>query len=108
MARTTEFVLGLIGGIFGIFGALMGIAIGGIGGAFGASGAAQISTTSWIAVLFAIIGIVGASLVKGKAKLGGWLMIASAVGGVICIYLFYLLPGVLLIIGGLMGVIKKE
>ncbi len=37
MKRTTEFVLGLIGGIFGIIGSLMVMFIGGAATAFGSS-----------------------------------------------------------------------
>ena len=54
------------------------------------------------------MGIVGAVLVKSKTKLGGWFMIASAVGGVISIGARYSLPFILLIIAGLMAVIKKN
>lgn len=108
MARTIEFVLGLIGGIFGFFGAVIGLAIGGLGGAFGASEASTIMSLAWVAILFAILGIVGSVVVKSKAKLGGTFMLVSAIGGLICISFFYLLPFVLLLIGGLMGLIKKD
>lgn len=106
--RTAEFVLGLLGGIFGFFGAFLGLIVGGIGSAFKASGASTISYLAGFAIIFSIIGIVGAALVKSKPKLGGWFMIVSAVGGLICISLFYLLPFVLLLIGGLMALIRKE
>jgi len=105
--RTTEFVLGLIGGIFGFFGALIALVFGGIGKALGGSGASEIIGLGWGAILFSILGIVGSVVVRNKAKLGGWFMIISAVGGVICISFFYSLSFVLLLIAGLMGVIKK-
>jgi len=106
--RTTEFVLGLIGGIFGFFGSFIALAVGGIGGAFGASGASTISSLGWFALLFSILGIIGSVVVKHKAKLGGIFMIISAIGGLICISFFYILSFVLLLIAGLMGVIKKD
>lgn len=106
--RTTEFVLGLIGGIFGFFGAIIALFVGGLGGAFGASGASTIVGLGWGAMLLSIVGIVGSVVVKHKSKLGGWLMIISAVGGLICISFFYILSFVLLLIAGLMGAIKKD
>lgn len=108
MARTTEFVLGLIGGIFGFFGALLVLMFGGIGSVLGASSTSNVISLGLVAILFSILAIVGSVVVRSKAKLGGWFMIISAVGGLICISLAYLLPFVLLLIAGLMGVIKKE
>jgi len=105
--RTVEFVLGLIGGIFGFFGALIALMFGGIGSALGGEGASTIIGLGWLAILFSIVGIVGASLVKSKTKIGGWMMIISAVGGVISVSFAYALSFVLLIIAGLMAVIKK-
>jgi hypothetical protein len=106
--RTTEFVLGLIGGIFGFFGAIIALMFGGLGAAFAAEGASTVISAGWVAMLLSIVGIVGASIVKGKPKTGGWFMIVSAVGGLIAISMAYVLPFVLLIIGGLMAVIKKD
>jgi hypothetical protein len=106
--RTTEFVLGLIGGIFGVFGAFIAMAVGGIGGAFGASGASTISGLGWLALLFSILSIVGSVVVKHKPKLGGIFMLVGAIGGLISISMFFILPFVLLFIAGLMGLIRKD
>ena len=105
--RSVEFVLGLIGGIFGFLGSTFALAIGGIGSAFGAKGASTISSLGWLAIVFSILGIVGASMVNGKPKLGGLFMLVSAIGGVISISFYYLLSFVLLLIAGLMGLIRK-
>ncbi|MBI2128613.1 DUF4064 domain-containing protein [Candidatus Woesearchaeota archaeon] len=105
--RTVEFVLGLIGGIFGFFGALIALMFGGIGYALGGKGASTVIGLGWLAILFSIIGIVGAALVKSKTKLGGWMMIISAIGGVISVSFAYALSFILLIIAGLMAVIRK-
>ena len=105
--RTTEFVLGLLGGIFGFIGAIIAMFIGGIGSVLGAEDASTVIGLGLLAILFAIIGIVGAALVRNKTKLGGWFMIVSAVGGVISVSFGYALAFVLLIIAGLMAVIKK-
>ncbi|MEY8351473.1 DUF4064 domain-containing protein [Bacillus cereus] len=108
MKRTTEFVLGLIGGIFGIIGAILALMVGGLGAAFEAEGANSIIGLGWAAVGLSILGIVGSVVVKSKAKAGGIMMTIAAIGGIICIFVFYLLPGVLLLIGGLMGIFRKD
>ncbi|HDX9654372.1 hypothetical protein COM65_19320 [Bacillus wiedmannii] len=108
MKRTTEFVLGLIGGIFGIICAFIALMIGGMGAAFEAEGAESIIGLGWGAVALSILGIVGCVVVKKNAKVGGIMMTVAAIGGFICISIFYLLPGVLLLIGGLMGIFRKD
>ena len=108
MNRTAEFVLGLIGGIFGFIGAIMALLIGGVDAAFSDSGTSEVIGLGWLAFLFSILAIVGSIVVRSKAKLGGIFLIVSAVGGVISISMFYLVPAVLIIIAGLMGVIKKD
>lgn len=47
-------------------------------------------------------------MVRSKAKVGGIMMTVAAIGGFICISIIYLLPGVLLLIGGLMGIFRKD
>jgi hypothetical protein len=105
-SRTVELVLGLLGGIFGFFGALFAIGIGGLAGAFGASGASDVIGLGFAAIIFSIIGIVGAVSVKSKTKTAGWLMIISAFGGLISISMAFLLPFILLLIGGIMALRK--
>ncbi|AEW58643.1 TPA: DUF4064 domain-containing protein [Bacillus cereus] len=108
MKRTAEFVLGLIGGIFGIICAFIALLIGGMGVAFEAEGANTIIGLGWGAVGLSILGIVGSVMVRSKAKAGGIMMTVAAIGGFICISIFFLLPGVLLLIGGLMGIFRKD
>ncbi|EEK52352.1 DUF4064 domain-containing protein [Bacillus cereus ATCC 10876] len=108
MKRTAEFVLGLIGGIFGIICAFIALLIGGMGAAFEADGANTVIGLGWGAVALSILGIVGSVMVRSKAKVGGIMMTVAAIGGFICISIIYLLPGVLLLIGGLMGIFRKD
>ncbi|MBS4201856.1 DUF4064 domain-containing protein [Bacillus sp. FJAT-49732] len=108
MKRTTEFVLGLLGGIFGFIGAIMALLIGGVDAAISNSGESDIIGLGWAAIILSIVGIVGSAMVKGKPKVGGILMLIAAIGGIISISLFYLLPCVLLLIAGLMGVFRKD
>ena len=89
--RTTEFVLGLLGGIFGFGGSFIALAVGGVGKFFGASGASTISSLGWLALLFSILAIVGSVVVRHKPKLGGVFMLISAIGGLISISFFFIL-----------------
>ena len=108
MKRTAEFVLGLIGGIFGIICPFVALLIGGMGAAFEADGANTVIGLGWGAVALSILGIVGSVMVRSKEKVGGIMMTVAAIGGFICISIIYLLPGVLLLIGGLMGIFRKD
>ncbi|MFJ8531494.1 DUF4064 domain-containing protein [Bacillus sp. NPDC094106] len=108
MKRTTEFVLGLIGGIFGILCAFIALFIGGIASAMEADGANSVIGLGWLAVLLSILGIVGSVVVRSNAKAGGIMMTIAAIGGFICVSFVYILPAVLLLIGGLMGIFRKD
>ncbi|MED0988229.1 DUF4064 domain-containing protein [Bacillus paramycoides] len=108
MKRTNEFVLGLIGGIFGIICAFIALMIGCMGAAFEAEGANTMIGLSWGALGLSILGIVGSVMVRSTAKVGGIIMTIAAIGGFICIFVFYIFPGILLLIGGLMGIFRKD
>ena len=107
MSRATEMVLGILGGLFGFGGAFFALFIGAVDESFN-SGASEFSALGTSAFIFSIIAVIGGILVKFKPKLAGWLMLASAVGLVISISLFGIIPALFLIAAGLMGVIRKE
>lgn len=100
MKRTTEFVLGLIGGIIGFGAAFFALFFGAVDEAV-SGGESEITGLGSMAFLFSILAIVGSVVVKFKAKVGGILMLVSGVGGLVSISLFYVLPALLLVIGGL-------
>lgn len=52
MKRTTEFVLGLIGGIFGILCAFIALFIGGVASAMEAEGASNVIGLGWAQSLY--------------------------------------------------------
>lgn len=99
--------MGLIGGILGIVAGFMGLFVGSVATALEVDGGGIVSGASWIAILLSILGIIGAGLVRGKTKLASIFMLIAAVGGFFCIGLFYILPGVLLLIAGIMGLARK-
>jgi len=107
MKRKVEFVLGLVGGILGIISGISAMTIGGIGTTFNVVGS-DVGSLGISAMILSTIGIIGAVIVNSKTKTGGWFMVIAAVGGVISVSIFYILPGVLLITGGLMALLKKD
>lgn len=108
MSRTTEFVLGLIGGIFGFLAAILALMFGGVDAAFSDDGTSEVIGLGWAAFLFSALAIVGSVVVKFKARLGGILLLVSAVGGLISISMFYLISAIMIGIAGLMGVFRKD
>ncbi|AAY60331.1 DUF4064 domain-containing protein (plasmid) [Bacillus cereus] len=108
MKRTIEFVLGLIGGILGILCAVLVLFFGGFGTAIDVDGADQIIILGWGAVFSSILGIIGSVVVKSKSGIGGAFMLIAAIIGFLCIFAIYILPGALLAIGGLMGLLRKD
>ncbi|WP_327194766.1 DUF4064 domain-containing protein [Paenibacillus larvae] len=75
--------------------------------ALGASGAQSVGTLGFVAILFSILGIIGAAMSKAKPKLAGIFMVVAGIGGFISVSMLYILSAVLLIIGGCMGLFKK-
>lgn len=109
MGRTAEFTLGLIGGIFGFIAAIMAMAVGNVDAFFSSSGTSSITGLAWAAFFFSALAIVGSIVVRTKSKVGGIILIISAVGGLISISMFYLISAILIGIAGFMGVfVKKE
>lgn len=99
--RTTEFILALLGGIFGIFAAIFAIM-------FGSFTESSVQLLGWSALVFSAVAIVSSVLVRIKPKIAGGLMLVSAIGGLISISLFYVLPFILLLVAGLMSLLRKS
>ncbi|UOQ92092.1 DUF4064 domain-containing protein [Halobacillus shinanisalinarum] len=108
MKRNGEFILGLIGGIIGLFSACFALLIGAFDLSINEVRTSVISGLGWAAFLFSISGIVGSVLVKSKTKVGTIIMISAALGGLVSIAWFYVIPAVLLLIAGIMGIVRKE
>lgn len=106
MNRTTEMILGIIGGLIGFGGAFFALFIGSVDEAV--SGSSDISGLGVSAFLFSALAVIGAIVVKFKAKLGGWLMVISGVAILISISLFGVVPALFLISAGLMGIFRRE
>jgi hypothetical protein len=101
-----EMVLGIIGGLIGFGGAFFALFVGSIDEAL--TGSREISGLGASAFLFSALAVIGAIVVKFKAKLGGWLMGISGIAILISISLFGVVPALFLIPAGLMGILRKE
>jgi hypothetical protein len=106
MTRTTEMVLGIIGALIGFGGAFFALFMGSIDSAF--NGSSELNGLGASAFLFSATGLIGAIVVKFKAKLGGWVMLISGVAILISISLFGVVPLLFLGIAGLMGILRKD
>lgn len=106
--RWPEFVLGLLGGIFGVGAGFLTTFFGAIGEAFSAPGAENVTTGGSATFWVSLLGIVGSVVVLFKPRIGGVLMLIAAVVGLFGSGLMYILPGLLLLIAGLMGVFRKD
>ena len=96
-------VLGITGGIFGLMGGLFAVMF---GSAFDSQ--SSIATQGWVAIVASIVAIFASTRAKENPKSSGWLLITSGVVGLIAISLFYILPAVLLIIGGISALRKAS
>lgn len=107
MERLAELLLGIIGGIAALIGSIFVLGFGGIGAVFEAEGAESIIGLGLLAIFMSIIGIIGAALVDSRPKLGGSLMVISAIVGFIAVSFAYLFGGILLLIAGILGLVRK-
>lgn len=107
MGRTGEMVLGIIGGVFGIIAAVFMITVGGVGSAFGAD-ASFILHHGFGMLILGLIGVVGGAIVNINNKISGFMMLGSGFLGLIVGGGFWILSGVLLIVGGILALRQKE
>lgn len=106
--RVLELALGFLGGILGIISGFVAFSYAELFAAFANYENTLFSTQGLSAVLFSILGIIGAILANKRGKLSGLLMITAAIGGLISISWTYLIPFVLLMISGVIGLVKEN
>lgn len=107
VGRGGEIALAIIGGIFGLGGALFAVSVGAVDESINAETATSYATVGgWAAMGFSVLAIVSAFFVKSKTKVAGWLLLVSAIGGLVAISFFYIIPFILLLIAGLMSLLR--
>jgi hypothetical protein len=104
-SRVGEMVLVILGGILGLVAGLFVLSAGGLIAAF-KSGGGEFVWFGIAASLFSVLALVALSFLSSNSKLAGWLVIVAACGGLFFIGLFYILPGMLLFIAGLMCLLR--
>ncbi|WP_411345383.1 hypothetical protein ACE3MZ_05010 [Paenibacillus sp. WLX1005] len=102
------FAMGLTGGIFGIVCSVVALITGVFAVVLSPDGTSGVWTAGLMGLIFSILAIVSAAMCKAKPRLAGWLMLVSGIGGFFSVLILYLLPGILLVIGGFMGILGKK
>jgi len=101
------FWIGLIGGFLGFLGAIIAVLAGGISAAYSTSSQ---STTLYglglSAFIFSIVGVVG-GVFERKRLIGGALMLIAAVGVLVSISLFGVLPFLFFLVGAIVIFARK-
>jgi len=105
--RGATFGVGLAGGILALIGAFIALLIGLAGHELGAEDADTVTVGASIALGAGVAGILGASLMWTHPKLGGVLMLVSAIVGFVAVFLAYLLGGILLLVAGILGLFQS-
>lgn len=105
VSRTGEMVLAILGGVFGIFGGLFAVFIGSLQ-TVGEGEGMNVGILGWSAIAFSVLAIVSAFYANSRAKLAGWLLVVAAIGGLVSISFFFILPFILIIIAGLMCLLR--
>ena len=103
--RTASLVFGIVGGVFGILAGLFAILVGGIGGAFEAKDSALVAGLGFAACLLGACGIVGGALAPRYPIVSGILQAGVGLMGFVAVSLFWVLAGVLLLVGAALAVL---
>lgn len=104
MTWKIEMILGGLGGVIGLI-------MGNYAWAVGVWGGNEIGGI--LAIIFSIIGIVGAisidtKIINIETKTAGYMMIGAAILGYLAIGSDYILPAILFIIAGIFALFKKD
>lgn len=102
-------IISLIAGIFGVFAAIVTLFVGGVGGAAHAEGATTVVGLGWGGVLFSFLAIVLGSVAIGvQSRVPGILLILSSIAGVILGGTLVAIFMVLSLIGGFLVALGGE
>jgi uncharacterized membrane protein len=101
-------VIGIIVGLAGVLSAVHAIMTGGVGATFEAHGAAQVIASGWSALVFSLLGLIGAALWIAKPHLGELILAAAGVAIVFSISMFAVIARPLLLLAALLGRVRQE
>lgn len=106
--KTASLVIGILGGVFGIISAIMALAVGGLGQAFHTHNGTEVAQLGWLALVCALVGILGAGLVMAKPRLGAAILLIAAIGITISISFFAVVAAPLLFIAAVLGFFGRK
>lgn len=106
MKKLTEFELGIIGSVFGLVGSILTLTDNGFSEVV-SNNANEVQQLGWTAIICSIVGIIGALITKYNPQIGGLILLVASAGGIMSIFVIYIMPGLLMIVAGFSG-IKKE
>jgi hypothetical protein len=102
-------IIALIAGIFGVIAAFVTLSVGGLGSAFEAKDSSTVIMLGWGGVVFSFLTIVlGAVCMGANSKLPGILLIISALAGVILGGTLVAIFMALALIGGVLALFGKK
>lgn len=105
--KIAALILGILGGIAGLFGAIFAFGVGGVGTALGEE-AQSLVGNGIAALIFSLLGIVGGAMAMAKSKAAGIMMLIAAVGGLIAVFVGYIVAFPLLLIGGILSLVAAK
>ena len=85
---TGAVVIGIIAGLAGLVCAVLALTVGGVGATFEAHGATQVIASGWSALVFSLLGLIGAALWIAKPQLTPLIMATAGVAIVFSISIF--------------------
>ncbi len=103
ITTSTAVTLGFIGGVFGIVTGFLAMFFGGFGMLIEPVGGAQVVGMGFFAVACGLIGVVGGVVMTSRPNLAVVLLAVGGVGGFFAVTLFWILPGLLMIVAAVMG-----
>jgi hypothetical protein len=101
-------VIGIIAGLAGLVCAVLALTVGGVGAAFEAEGASQIIASGWSALVFSLLGLIGAAVWIAKPHLGELIMATAGVAIVFSISMFAVIARPLFLVAALLGRVRQE
>ena len=101
--RVTAMIVGILGGLIALEGTALTLGASGVGSVFGVAHSGQAFVLSSAALVFAVLGIIGAVVTLARPVLGGILMILAVIGGTVAITGAFLLGAIVLLAAGILA-----
>lgn len=97
-------LIGLVGGLIAVVQSLMDFFYGGTG----KTSSLHVTTGTIGALIFSVIALAASAVVLKWPKIGGLMMLIGGIGGFVCVQMTFLAPGVVLLLGGIIGVFSSK